>query len=257
VTKDSSRHRLRRRWRAASVLAFAVAGGLFATTSLSSKGLDLRAGSITDLDGVVRQERQRSDDLQARVAALNKEIDRLSHQVDDSQVAALQRQVDALREPAGLAPVAGPGLTVVLNDAPKSQIEKATAEGIGIDELVVHQQDIQAVVNALWAGGAEAMTIQGQRVVSTTGIKCVGNTVVLRGVPYSPPYRISAIGEPSSLEASLAASDYIDAYLTVVESHGLGYEVTSSARLELPGYAGSTALKYAEPASPEPPPTRD
>ena len=53
----------------------------------------------------------------------------------------------------------------------------------------MHQQDIQAVVNALWAGGAEAMTIQGQRVISTTGIKCVGNTVVLHGVPYSPPYR--------------------------------------------------------------------
>ena len=58
----------------------------------------------------------------------------------------------------------------------------------------MHQQDIQAVVNALWAGGAEAMTIQGQRVVSTTGIKCVGNVVILHGVPYSPPYRISAIG---------------------------------------------------------------
>jgi uncharacterized protein YlxW (UPF0749 family) len=246
VTQDPSRHRLRRRWRAAAVLAFAVAGGLFATTSLSSKGLDLRAASITDLGGVVRQERQRSDDLQARLATLNQEVDRLSNQVDDSQVAALQRRVDALREPAGLAPVAGPGLTVVLTDAPKSAIDAASAAGVGVDELVVHQQDIQAVVNALWAGGAEAMTIQGQRVVSTTGIKCVGNTVVLHGVPYSPPYRIAAVGDQASLEASLAASDYIDAYLTVVESHGLGYEVTSSERLELPGYKGSTALKYAE-----------
>jgi uncharacterized protein YlxW (UPF0749 family) len=82
--------------------------------------------------------------------------------------------------------------------------------------------------------------------VSTTGIKCVGNTVVLHGVPYSPPYRIAAVGDPASLETSLAASDYIDAYLTVVESHGLGYEVTSSSRLELPGYKGSTTLKYAE-----------
>jgi uncharacterized protein YlxW (UPF0749 family) len=189
------------------------------------------------------------------LAALNTEVDRLSHQVDDSQVAALQQQVDALRKPAGLAPVAGPGLTVVLSDAPKDKIDEATADGVGADELVVHQQDIQAVVNALWAGGAEAMTIQGQRVVSTTGIKCVGNTVVLHGVPYSPPYRISAIGDPGLLEASLAASDYIDAYLTVVRAHGLGYEVTSSTRLELPAYAGSTALKYAE-ADPDQQPSR-
>jgi uncharacterized protein YlxW (UPF0749 family) len=246
VTQESSRHRLRRRWRAAAVLAFVVAGALFTTSSLSSRGLDLRAASITDLDGVVRQERQRSDDLQARLAALNQEVDQLSHQVDDSQVASLQRKVDALRTPAGLTPVAGPGVTVVLSDAPKSQIDAAGADGVGVDELVVHQQDIQAVANALWAGGAEAMTIQGQRVVSTTGIKCVGNTVVLHGVPYSPPYRIVAVGEPSALEASLADSDYIAAYLTVVESPDLGYEVTSSPRLELPGYRGSTVLKYAE-----------
>jgi uncharacterized protein YlxW (UPF0749 family) len=247
VAHESSRHRLRRQWRAAAVLVFAVAGALFATTSLSSNGLDLRAASITDLGGVVRQERQRSDDLQARLASLNEEIDRLTHQVNDSQVSALQDQVDQLREPAGLTPVAGPGLTVVLTDAPKSEIDKARGEGVSVDELVVHQQDIQAVVNALWAGGAEAMTIQGQRVVSTTGIKCVGNTLVLHGVPYSPPYRIAAIGEPATLEASLAASDYIDAYLTVVESHGLGYDVTTSERLELAGYEGSTTLKYAVP----------
>ena len=248
MTQESTRHRdaLHRRWRAAAVFVFMVAGALFATTSLSSKGLDLRAASITDLGGVVRQERQRSDELQARLAQLNHEVDQLSHQVDDSTVSQLQEEVDQLLEPAGLAPVAGPGLTVVLTDAPKSEIDKAGGDsGVSVDELVVHQQDIQAVVNALWAGGAEAMTIQGQRVVSTTGIKCVGNTVVLHGIPYSPPYRIAAIGDVAELERSLDESDYIDAYLTVVESHGLGYDVASSTRLEFPAYVGSTTLKYA------------
>ncbi len=64
----------------------------------------------------------------------------------------------------------------------------------------MHQQDIQAYVNALWAGGAEAITLQGQRLISTTGIKCVGNTVVLDGVPYSPPYVIEAIGDVGAHE---------------------------------------------------------
>ena len=242
------RVRLYRSWHTAAVLAFVVAGALFATTALSSKGLDLRAASITDLGGVVQEERNRSDELQERLADLNKEVDRLSHQVDDSEVADLQAQVDELLDPAGFTPVAGPGLTVALNDAPKSEIDKADQDGgVSLDELVVHQQDIQAVVNALWAGGAEAMTIQGQRVISTTGIKCVGNTVVLHGVPYSPPYRIAAIGDPDRLRSSLDASDYIDAYLTVVVAHGLGYEVTLSPRLEFPAYEGSSTLKYAEP----------
>lgn len=249
MTDESTQHRdsQRRGWHLAAAFVFLVAGLLFATTSLSSKGLDLRAASITDLPGVVRQERERTDELQARVAELNREVDQLSRQVDDSTVTKLQREVDALLEPAGVTPMSGPGLTVVLTDAPKSEIDKAGGDsGVSADELVVHQQDIQAVVNALWAGGAEAMSIQGQRVISTTGIKCVGNTVVLHGVPYSPPYRIAAIGNPADLQRSLDASDYIDAYLTFVETYGLGYEVIPSARLEVPAYRGSTTLKYAE-----------
>jgi uncharacterized protein YlxW (UPF0749 family) len=249
VTDESTRQRgpLHRSWRAGAVLVFVVAGALFATTALSSKGLDLRAASITDLPGVVRAERERSDELQAKLAALNEQVDELSHQVDDRAVSDLQEQVDEMLRPAGFSPVAGPGLTVVLTDAPKSEIDKAgDGGGVSVDELLVHQQDIQAVVNALWAGGAEAMTIQGQRVISTTGIKCVGNTVVLHGVPYSPPYRIAAIGDPAALKDSLDASDYIDAYLTVVLAHGLGYEVTPSVRLEFPAYEGSSTLEYAE-----------
>lgn len=248
MTHEATRQRwmLHRGWHVAAAVVFVVAGVLFATTSLSAKGLDLRAASITDLDGVVRQEKQRSDELQARLASLNKQVDQLSRQVDDSTVARVQRQVDALRYPAGLDAVNGPGLTVQLTDAPKSEIDKATGDGgVSVDELVVHQQDIQAVVNALWAGGAEAMTIQGQRVVSTTGIKCVGNTVVLHGVPYSPPYRISAIGDPVELQRSLDVSDYIAAYRTVAATYHLGYAVTTSSRLSMPAYKGSTAMKYA------------
>ena len=248
MTHESTRHRRPfRAGLAAATLAFVVAGALFATTALSSKGLDLRAASITDLDGVVRAEKQRSDELQARLASLNHEVDQLSHQVDDATVARLHEQVDQLSEPAGFAAVTGPGVTVVLDDAPKSEVEKYREENKDENELVVHQQDIQAVVNALWAGGAEAMTIQGQRVISTTGIKCVGNTVLLHGVPYSPPYRISAIGDPTQLQASLDASDYIDAYLTFVAAHGLGYDVSASEGLAFPAYEGSSTLKYARP----------
>jgi uncharacterized protein YlxW (UPF0749 family) len=256
---EVTRHRgaTHRSWHVAAAVAFVVAGGLFATTSLSARGLDLRAASITDLGGVVRQERQRADELQDRLASLHDQVDELSHQVDDSTVERLQQEANALLGPAGLEAVTGPGLTVVLTDAPKSEIDKAGGDsGVSVDELVVHQQDIQAVVNALWAGGAEAMTVQGQRVISTTGIKCVGNTVVLHGVPYSPPYRIAAIGDPVALQRSLDASDYIEAYRTVAETHHLGYDVIHSDRLALPAYEGSTTLKYAAPGA-TPAPDRD
>jgi uncharacterized protein YlxW (UPF0749 family) len=231
------------------VVVFVLAGVLFVTTSLDSHGLDLRGSSVTDLDTVVRQERQRTDDLQRQVADLNRQVDSLGKQVDDQQVTQVQRQVDALKGPAGLEPVHGPSLTVTLTDAPQSDVDRALKDGgTPADQLVVHQQDIQAVVNALWSGGAEAMTLQKQRVVSTTGIKCVGNTVVLHGVPYAPPYVITAVGDVGTMKDALDSSDYIAGYLTYVHAYDLGYRVTSSADTTLPGYQTPETLRYATPA---------
>jgi uncharacterized protein YlxW (UPF0749 family) len=233
-----------------AVLVFVVAGVLFVTSSLASGGLDLRASSVTDLDTVVRQQRNRTDDQQQRVADLTREVDRLGKAVNDTEVSAVQRQVEALRGPAGFDEVHGPAITVVLSDAPKAEIDRAVDEGeVSADQLVVHQQDIQAVVNALWSGGAEAMTLQKQRVISTTGIKCVGNTVVLHGVPYAPPYRITAIGDLGSLQVALDSSDYIAGYKTYVVAHNLGYEVSTDDDVTLPAYDGSSDLRYAKAAA--------
>jgi uncharacterized protein YlxW (UPF0749 family) len=244
------RHRERNRWRLVALVVFVTAGVLFATSALASGGLDLRASSVTDLDTVVRQQRERTDSLQQRVAALNTEVDTLGKSVDDAQVSGVQRQVDALRGPAGFEKVRGPALTVVLSDASKDEIGKAVEEGeVAAKNLVVHQQDIQAVVNALWAGGAEAMTLQEQRVVSTTGIKCVGNTVVLHGVPYAPPYEITAIGDVEALQASLDSSDYVAGYRSYVDTYGLGYRVRTDDEVTMPAYDGSTDLRYAKAAA--------
>jgi len=130
-----------------------------------------------------------------------------------------------------------------------AEVDRLTRDLNAVSELLVHQQDIQAVANALWAGGAEAMTIQGQRVVSTTGIKCVGNVVILHGVPYSPPYRISAIGPTDQMLTSVTTSPYIQLYLQVVQSSQLGWDVAVDESMYMPGYTGSTDLEYARPAS--------
>ena len=118
---------------------------------------------------------------------------------------------------------------------------------------MVHQQDIQAVVNAMWTAGADAMTLQGQRLMSTTGIKCVGNTVTLHGRPYSPPYVISAMGNPDSLLSALDASDYVTGYKTYVAALDLGYAVTTDPDARMPAYEGGATLRYARPMTPEAP----
>jgi uncharacterized protein YlxW (UPF0749 family) len=231
-------------WRLLAPAVFVFAGALFVTSMVSSRGTDLRAGRYDDLSGLASAEAKDLEGLLARNAALNTEVDQLSKGLVSTRDDAEQKRVDALSGPAGLDAAAGPGVTVTLDDAPDSALEAA---GTDVSELLVHQQDIQAVANALWAGGAEAMTIQGQRVVATTGIKCVGNTVVLHGVPYSPPYRISAIGPIDRMLGSVSTSPYIAIYLDLVPK-GLGWDVRQEPRLELPGYDGSTELDYARPA---------
>jgi len=109
----------------------------------------------------------------------------------------------------------------------------------------VHQQDLEAVINALWAGGAEAMAIQGRRVVATTVVRCVGNVLLLDGQVFSPPYVVSAIGDPEVLRAALDASPAVGRYREWVDAVGLGWSVTSSNELELPAVQGAGELRFA------------
>lgn len=232
-------------WRLLGPAVFVAAGMLFVTSMVSSQGTDLRAGRYDDLDGLADEQAHDLEVLRTRTAALTAEVDRLTKDLASTVPDSAQRRADALKGPAGLAPVQGPGLTISLDDAPDDALEAA---GDDVSELLVHQQDIQAVANALWAGGAEAMTLQGQRVVATTGIKCVGNTVVLHGVPYSPPYRVTAIGPVGGMLGSVNRSPYIKLYLQQVRK-GLGWSVKVDPALQLPGYRGSTELSYARPVA--------
>lgn len=232
-------------WRFATPLVLAAAGTLLVTSSVSSAGTDLRPGRYDDLADLANQESDRVRELRGQVQALDREVTRLSGGVDSARLAELEEQTRALQAPAGLSAVHGPGLTVALQDAPEAVRDTAGDE---LANTIVHQQDIQAVANALWNGGAEAMTIQGQRVISTTGIKCVGNTVILHGVPYSPPYVLSAIGDVDTLRAGLDASPYVQGYLEAVATYQLGWRVEEEADLQAPAYDGPLEMRHATPA---------
>ena len=236
--RDSQRTRT---GRFASAAVLVVTGLLVVVSAANSRGIDLRPGRNTDLIALVQSESRRNTALVAELSTVRAEVDTLAAAQGDAGSTDLADELAARSAQLGLTPVSGPSVTVTLTDAPES----VAGDGIDQDLLVVHQQDIQAVANELWRGGAEAMTIQGQRVISTTGIKCVGNTVVLHGIPYAPPYRISAIGNPTRLQAALAASDYMKIYRQYVDAFRLGYDVTVSSQSDFPGHRGSVDLQYA------------
>jgi uncharacterized protein YlxW (UPF0749 family) len=216
-----------------------VAGLLVAVSAVYARGSDLRPARNTDLVSLVQDQSRRNGELADQLAQTRAEVEQLSADTVDN--ATLDSADARLRATAGLTAVTGPAVAVTLDDAPDS----VAPEGVDADLLVVHQQDIQAVVNALWSGGAEAMTIQGQRVIATTGIKCVGNTVVLHGVPYAPPYVIRALGDPERLRAALSDAPSLQIYRQYVDTYGLLYSERTLARADFPAYDRSFDLVHA------------
>lgn len=239
-------HRSRGWWRVGTPSVLIVCGALFVASAANSEGTDLRPGRYTDMASLARTESAQYAELERRVKELNAEVDALTKAVDDDTVKRIQRKIERMEDPAGLTPRSGPGVTVTLSDAPEDLINSTTQD---INLLVVHQQDIQAVVNAMWKGGASAVTIQGQRVVSTTGIKCEGNSVQLQGVPYPQPYEITAIGSQPAILASIATDDYLQIYRDDAAdpdiSVGWGLDLEDQATA--PAFEGLLDITYAEP----------
>ena len=227
---------------------FLGAGAMFVVSALNSEGSDLRPDRSSDLASVVSDERRDAEALQARVAQLHADVQRLTSELNDPVVDQAIAKVDELKSPAGLDPVTGSGLTITLADSPKT-VAQTTSQPARY--LVVHQQDIQAVVNAMWIGGAKAVTIQGQRVISTTGIKCSGNVVRLHGIPYGQPYVISAVGDRDKLFDAIMASRYLQVYRyqSALPDVQIGWDLRLDDRLTAPGYDGTLDLTYAKPVS--------
>ncbi|HEV7209249.1 MAG TPA: DUF881 domain-containing protein [Mycobacteriales bacterium] len=235
--------------RLALPLVLVAAGLLLATTARSAGGSTLHSTSHDRLADLVRQQQQQLTAARADQQRLSAEIEALSAQraAANGAVAPVRAQGAALQGPVGLLPVHGPSLTVSLDDAPRNAPVAAGYPAPQPDDLVVHQQDVQAVVNALWAGGAEAMTIMGQRVISTSAVRCVGNTLLLQGRVYSPPFVVSAIGDQSRMASALRAAPGVRVYEQYVKAYGLRLGTSRSGDTRLPGYDGPITLTHAQP----------
>lgn len=227
---------------AASVgLVLALAGLLFTANARLARGQEGRHPQ--NLGELAAVESDRVESLSGEVDDLRAQVEKLTADQSVAVDTGAPDQAERNDLAAGRTAVSGPGVTVRLTDAPA---DGPRPDWSGPDDLVVHQQDLQAVINALWAGGAEAMALQDQRVTATTAFRCVGNVLSLGGRLYSPPYEVRAIGDPKALRASLLDSPVIQTYLDYVDEVGLGWSVTSADPLALPGTEGSTQLEFAD-----------
>lgn len=217
---------------------FAVAGAMFIASATASQDGALRVDRTGGLAAVITDRADENAGLALEVDRLTARVSALLAQGDpDVLLDEMNEQSAQLAPSVGLTEVKGPGVSVTLDDA---QPPDPMPDGFTGDDYIVHQQDVQGVVNALWRGGASGVTVMGQRLISTSAVRCVGNTVILQGQVYSPPFVIEAVGDVARLNRALAADDSVRFFREWADVVGLGYQQTNRPRMTLPAYTGPT-----------------
>jgi len=231
----------------ASLALVLAAAGFLAVTQVRNELLireQLRVPSqrLEEL-GFMLQEMDRSR------AALEQQIEQLRGQLHAyeqgatqgrAQLEGLGRQLEQFRALAGHVHVAGPGLIVELNDSPFP-----LRPGDDPNTVILHYTDLQGVLNELFASGAEAVAVNGERVVASTGLNCVGTTILCNVKRMAPPYRIVAVGPPEEMLAYLQRPDGV---IEGLRSFGFPVKLTKAVRVGVPAYRGSYRFTHARPA---------
>jgi uncharacterized protein YlxW (UPF0749 family) len=197
-----------------------------------------------DLAATVTRQAHAVDALAHEVAGLRAAVGRLrdAELAGSATGAQLSARIRSEELASGTAAVTGPGLEVTLGDA----------AGGGSTRNRILDRDLQAVVNALWAAGAEAVAIDGQRLTASSAIRQAGDAVLVNFTPVSTPYRVQAVGDPVALETAFASSPTAAQMRGYSQLYGLRFDYSRQNELRLPAAAEET-LRYARPVpSPTP-----
>jgi uncharacterized protein YlxW (UPF0749 family) len=220
--------------------------GFVATVALSLQpsAPEERLPGAYRLAALIQRQQGDNERTRSEVERLQAEL-QSTRQALSSQQAGIAAQSNAIEQAnatAGLEAIRGTGFTASLND---STLDSSPTGNV--NDLVIHSQDVQAVVNGMWQAGADAISINGQRLIATSAVLCVGNTLLLNGTVHAPPYEVSAIG--ASREDFLR-DELVQQVRSDADRFSLRFSVGREQTLELPAYSGPTTTKYAHPIRP-------
>lgn len=227
------------------VAVLVLAGLLLATAGVQARSRAPSAAAART--ALIKQVNDRStvlDEQQARLGAL----ERTTMERRDSALKATStgrvasRQLADLEQAVGATAASGPGVRVTLDDARVPADGSAPADGLGS----IFDRDIQAVVNALWASGAEAIAVNGRRLTVQTAIRSAGSAILVDFRPLSPPYVIEAIGNTHTLETRFNDSTTGRLYRAWRSTYGIKFAVSSHKSLDLPA-SSRLSVRYAQP----------
>jgi uncharacterized protein YlxW (UPF0749 family) len=221
-----------------SLATFLVAG--LAATQFRSQPLppSNRLARDEALRKSVNQLEDQNRALKARVKAGEDESARRSGAAQE-----VKAQLDEQKTFAGLTALHGPGLTVLLHDGtdPNSSVDKSLG-------WTIHYQDLQDIVSVLWASGAEAIAVNGQRIVPSTAFHYAGvNILVNNASRLTGPYTVIALGDPPALATGVGNPDQLAELKSRNRIYGLGFSWLRSTRLSVPAYDATFLVKYAQP----------
>ncbi|TYC16522.1 DUF881 domain-containing protein [Actinomadura syzygii] len=231
------------------LLVLALAGTLIAVAGAEvRRGEPVAAERRSRLVGEIHARTAETDDLQRRLGRLRDETER-------RRAAALARSAQGRRARQALArasaaaaatPASGDGLVVTVDDAPGDDPDARPGRGPAATDGRVYDQDLQVLVNGLWAAGAEAIGINGQRLTPTTAIRAAGEAILVDYRPLGAPYAVTAVGDPDRLRAAFAGSAADRRLRTLSERYRIRYGTRRASDVRLPA-AGAVRLRYAVP----------
>jgi len=187
---------------------------------------------------LLRQSNREKQDLTDEINSIRKSLGRQTAASEEPDMRAIAIEFKRAQLLAGLTPVTGPGISIALDDSDQPVRSLADA-----DMFVIHDTNLVAVVNELKAAGAEAIEINGQRIVGNTAIRCAGPIILINTKQVAPPFIVEAIGNQNNL----MQLDMIGGELDYLRGLGLKVSIDKKDNLDLPAYEGSIVMNFAEP----------
>lgn len=229
--------------RTVSVLVTATVLGILVSLQWSV-GATRSTVSADQVEQTIRRLELEQQELKETVGRLREELDARQGKVTVSttMMQGLYTELSAQKMRAGLVSVRGPGVQVILDDSSRNLPGNA-------NDLLIHDYDLRDVISVLWLAGAEAVSVNDERVVNTTSVYCVGSTILVNDTRLSPPYRVRAIGDPARLVDFLRNPGYLRELEARSARYGLHVEFVQAEVLTLPAYRGSLLQRFVQPGS--------
>lgn len=195
---------------------------------------------VTEQQRSIRMDRV--EDLSERLKAMETENKHLLEEINELRKNDVDNHNDPSQERlnllAGTTEVEGAGIEIVLDD---SNIPKKANENPNL--YIIHDEDLLRVLNELRAAGAEAISLNDQRIVAMSEVRCAGPTVSINNVRSAPPYVIKAIGAPKTLTSAMRLRGGV---VETFEFWGIQVKIKSSENLRIPAFKAHRGFEFAK-----------